>query len=1309
MTGVGSALDIVGDPHAGASLTVDQTADPTDHTAATMSNTTLAGLFGAGVSVSYSNLTMFSLLLGSGIVNLAVSGTPVASTADPRDQTTIQDGPGIDTATVTAINGPTWFYGVAPTASVTVDFNTPPVAGEFTNLHALVASLYVDHNEPTPVSWVFTGTQFQVGGQEVLDSAGAGATYLQGYAGGHDTLTIANPGSADQAVSVQNFSAGNRVQITQGSQVLGGENFASGTSLGFNEPADGLFNPSAMATSPDGQFVYVLDQTEQAVSVYRKSTSGNRLTFIQIIHQGDIQNGTTVQGLTTPINLAFNPSGSDLYVTSSGRNIVNDFGDLVVFQRDPVTGLLTYVDELNSSAAGFPSLQHADGVAVSPDGADLYIGGIDPSAGEANVSTFPLTSSNLPSNFMLETLVPLGPNGDVASLQFTPDGQYLKIGSTQTTPSVVIAQRNSGTGQLSLTTSSGQTVGNFTIGASAPTLDLSTSSTSNWQAFSADGRFAYVLNGSATDISVYARDPETGLFTQFVQNVPSPSPFVKGGFQILVSSSNNLVYVLGGDTLHEAVGIFTRNATTGKLTYVTNYIGVGTFLGLGTVLGNNLYFPSQNGDSVWEYQFNPSSPSSAPVVDWIPIVSPPKTVSAFGANSSSVILVSGGVVVTSRINGTLAYYPSSDFVVFNNKIVQSPVGFSPYSVSGDFVDAATNAAGTVVFASNTTALGLELERITITTSPSFSFQATRYISGLPGFSAPWVTLSPDGTLLAVGGNQGNPSVVSIRASDMAQLGSPIDLATNQSTYNQQYGIISPLVEPQFAADGRLYVIGAGDPNPNVTQPNATEFFVELAESPAGPFLNYIQRQASGQGGAMIGLTNTGAAQPQGSSDTLYVVGNDPNVGGVTVFQPVGTSGTLYQPVQWFQDGTVLNNSTSIVGLNGAQSVVISPDGTQLFVLGTTENELAILTLNPATGLVTGESAPVKGLNDLSFESTVSISANGTSLDVLSPPIASAGSITPITRDAIPTDPGFGQLKVGTPVLEGNNTVLPAGVTSVAVGTLNGQTVYFAADPADDALLVLKPGSGTNPATVLQAIYEGSTVNYMLGGTAHSKQVFGLAGVASVAVSPDGQYVYAVSPVENAVVAFQEIGGVLAPVQTTFRNQGSVAINPGLAGANVVAISPDGHALFVAGPGDTSLDIFGRSTTTGLLTLDQQLSNVPNVSAITLSADSRFVYVTQSTGSVLIYSSDSASDPGFPTINLVQTVTEGGTLGGVPVSGLAGAKSLTLTPDGTALYVTGSTDNGGALAAFTVNTTTGLLSAPQIYHNGVSGIQGLTGA
>ncbi len=139
----------------------------------------------------------------------------------------------------------------------------------------------------------------------------------------------------------------------------GGRDLESGATV------EGLDGPLALAVAEDGaggEHLYVAGSEGDALSVFHHDAASGLLSFEQVE-----KDDPGVNGLDRAVALALAPDGAQLYVASLEDDSV------AVFDRDPVTGALSFVEAHFDGAGGADGLAGAAGVAVSPDGTSVYV------------------------------------------------------------------------------------------------------------------------------------------------------------------------------------------------------------------------------------------------------------------------------------------------------------------------------------------------------------------------------------------------------------------------------------------------------------------------------------------------------------------------------------------------------------------------------------------------------------------------------------------------------------------------------------------------------------------------------------------------------------------------------------------------------------------------------------------------------------------------------------------------------------------------------------------------------------------------
>jgi len=132
--------------------------------------------------------------------------------------------------------------------------------------------------------------------------------------------------------------------------------------------SDGITNmdgPVNVIISDDDKNVYVSSQNNDAIVVFDRNTTTGALTFKESLANGS----GSVANLDNPRMLALSPNGDNLYVSAQTSDAV------VVFDRNTSTGALTYSESHKDETGSITLLDGAHGIAVSPDGKYVFVGG----------------------------------------------------------------------------------------------------------------------------------------------------------------------------------------------------------------------------------------------------------------------------------------------------------------------------------------------------------------------------------------------------------------------------------------------------------------------------------------------------------------------------------------------------------------------------------------------------------------------------------------------------------------------------------------------------------------------------------------------------------------------------------------------------------------------------------------------------------------------------------------------------------------------------------------------------------------------
>ncbi|WP_373527320.1 beta-propeller fold lactonase family protein [Nostoc sp.] len=330
-----------------------------------------------------------------------------------------------------------------------------------------------------------------------------------------------------------------------------------------------------------------------------------------------------------------------------------------------------------------------------------------------------------------------------------------------------------------------------------------------------------------------------------------------------------------------------------------------------------------------------------------------------------------------------------------------------------------------------------------------------------------------------------------------------------------------------------------------------------------------------------------------------------------------------------------DDTEGVDGLANANSVTVSPDGKFLYVSGYSDSAVEVFARDAQTGKLTFVEVQQDGIN---------------SVDGLA-------------------NPTF-------------VTVSPDGKFLYASGYFNSAVVVFMRDTSTGKLTFVEVQKDDTPG------------------------IDGLSGVSSVTVSPDNKFLYATGVDDSAVAVFalDDTTGKLTFVEV---QQDGVGVVDGLAGAESVTVSPDGKFLYAAGYEDSAVAVFVRDATTGkLIFVEVQKDGVgvvdglDGVNSLIVSPDGKFLYAAgYNDSAVAVFARDATTGQ----LTFVEVQKDGV---GV-VDGLDGAESVTVSPDGKFLYAAGVDES--AVAVFARNAETGKLSFLKVQKDGVGVVDGLAGA
>jgi DNA-binding beta-propeller fold protein YncE len=300
-----------------------------------------------------------------------------------------------------------------------------------------------------------------------------------------------------------------------------------------------LVGPASIALSPDGDNAYVASSEWDSLSALTRDPGDGALA--PIASQAGCFDSRTPENpecanarqLGGAADVAVSPDGKNVYVAAPADDA------LVIFDRDPVTGELT----LSSAAAGCVNqngsdrceegraLEGATSVAVSPDGQNVY-------------------------------LAASGVAGGISVFDREPGtGDLLQMSGTD--------------GCLNETGAEGCAVGLNLVGVASITI-------------SPDGKTLYAVSPSHEAVTIYARDPSTGVLSPIARPAGCVASSGAGGcrmgtamigpISLVISPDGHNAYVAGESS--ESIAIFDRDPDNGELTQKPGVAGCVSKTGL---------------------------------------------------------------------------------------------------------------------------------------------------------------------------------------------------------------------------------------------------------------------------------------------------------------------------------------------------------------------------------------------------------------------------------------------------------------------------------------------------------------------------------------------------------------------------------------------------------------------------------------------------------------------------------------------------------------------------------------------------------
>ena len=318
------------------------------------------------------------------------------------------------------------------------------------------------------------------------------------------------------------------VVFERDSQAMGELAYAGKASEGI-DGVTGLVEPSSVTVSPDGKNVYATGIASGTVVVFSRDVVTGVLSYVET--QFNAKDG--VAGLAGAWDSVISPDGKNLYATGITS------GTVAVFSRAADTGKLSFIQLQIDGASGVTGLLGASGIAASPDDKNVYVTG----SGADSVVVFRRNANTGKLTFVEEKSGAPGLNGAI-SVDVSADGKNVYVASV-VDGTVAIFQRDAASGKLSYAGS--------VLNAASPAEPEEIIPVLYWSvAASLDSKYVYAARweapGSNNDptgnIVVFARQPESGLLSaaQVLRNDEGDIRGLRSPTSVAVSPDNANVY-----------------------------------------------------------------------------------------------------------------------------------------------------------------------------------------------------------------------------------------------------------------------------------------------------------------------------------------------------------------------------------------------------------------------------------------------------------------------------------------------------------------------------------------------------------------------------------------------------------------------------------------------------------------------------------------------------------------------------------------------------------------------------------------------
>lgn len=365
-----------------------------------------------------------------------------------------------------------------------------------------------------------------------------------------------------------------------------------------------------------------------------------------------------------------------------------------------------------------------------------------------------------------------------------------------------------------------------------------------------------------------------------------------------------------------------------------------------------------------------------------------------------------------------------------------------------------------------------------------------------------------------------------------------------------------------------------------------------------------------------------------------------------------------------------DNQLGIDGLGGARVAELSPDGSQLLVASADDNALAIFNVDSDFKLsfkqILVNDSTIDGLNGAT---SLVLSSDGyhayvvsyydSALTIFEQDKQGNYQFKRVIRDGLPYEQVFSDEES----VKAKDKLGLLGAYDIAITTDNSQ--LFVASVASNALAIFDIDDNSN-VSFNQAIRDDGDSKY------------GLAGAVNVIITPNDSQVIVAGFNENAITIFnRDAKGELGHSQTLINGQDGIK---NMIAPQGLAMSPQGNYLYVACGAGNALVVFAKdkqgrySYIQSISNSDDDVSGFGGAGYVTTSPNGKRVYVASESDKTVV--SLAKLDDG--TLKVLSVITSEGIK---KADELTGAASVNVSADGKYLVVT--TGKGDSLIVYSL--------------------------